>query len=144
MLGKVPFKGRILMIGYGSVGHCTMPLLVKHIDMPLDRITVVDGDDHSADIAKYRDMGVKYLVNPIVPDNMDEVLKAHLEPGGMLLNLSVSVSSTKPNVMMRNNSFSIGMSGGNSGTRTKVGLRCKVRSAAAISNACSAAKVNRL
>ncbi len=93
MLGKVPFKGRILMIGYGSVGHCTMPLLVKHIDMPLDRITVVDGDDHSAEIAKYRDMGVKYLVSPIVPDNMDQMLKAHLEPGGMLLNLSVSVSS---------------------------------------------------
>jgi homospermidine synthase len=93
MLGKVPFKGRILMIGYGSVGHCTMPLLVKHIDMPLDRITVVDGEDHSADIAKYRAMGVKYLVDPIVPENMAEVLKTHLEPGGMLLNLSVSVSS---------------------------------------------------
>src|SRR5690606_14364413 len=31
MVKKTPFKGRILMIGYGSVGRCTMPLLIKHI-----------------------------------------------------------------------------------------------------------------
>ncbi len=93
MFGKIGFKGRILMIGYGSVGHCAMPLLVKHIDMPLDRITVVDGDDHSADIAKFREMGVKYVVKPIVPANMEEVLSTYLEPGSMLLNLSVNVSS---------------------------------------------------
>ncbi|GIK98887.1 MAG: homospermidine synthase [Alphaproteobacteria bacterium] len=93
MFGKIPFKGKILMIGFGSVGHCTMPLLLKHIDMPLDRIAVVDGDDHSAEIARYREMGVKYEVRPIVPGNMDEVLGAHLEPGGMLINLSVNVSS---------------------------------------------------
>lgn len=93
MLGKVPFKGRILMIGYGSVGRCAMPLILRHIDMPADRITVVDGDDHTVDIAKYREMGVKYQVKPIVPGNMEEVLKAHLEAGDMLINLSVDVSS---------------------------------------------------
>ena len=75
MFGKIPFKGKILMIGFGSVGHCTMPLLVKHIDMPLDRIAVVDGDDHTAEIARYRQMGVKYEVRPIVPENMDAVLR---------------------------------------------------------------------
>src|SRR3546814_20598808 len=81
------------MIGYGSVGRCTMPLILRHIDMPADRITVVDGDDHTVDIAKYREMGVKYQVKPIVPGNMEEVLKAHLEAGDMLINLSVDVSS---------------------------------------------------
>lgn len=93
MFGKIPFKGKILMIGFGSVGHCTMPLLIKHIEMPLDRIAVVDGDDHTAEVARFRQMGVKYEVRPIVPENMDQVLSAHLEPGGMLLNLSVSVGS---------------------------------------------------
>ena len=87
MFGKIPFKGKILMIGFGSVGHCAMPLLVKHIDMPADRIAVVDGDDHSAEMAPYRKLGVTYEVRPIVPGNMNEVLSAHLEPGGMLLNL---------------------------------------------------------
>ena len=50
---KFRFGGRILMIGFGSVGHCTMPLIIRHFDMPLDRIAVVDGDDHGAEIAPY-------------------------------------------------------------------------------------------
>ncbi len=93
MVEKVPFNGRILMIGFGSVGHCTMPLLVRHFDMPLDRITVVDADDHSAEIAPYRKLGVNYVLKPITPDNMAEVLEAHVGTGGMVLNLSVDVSS---------------------------------------------------
>ena len=40
-----PFNGRILMLGCGSVGQCTLPLLLRHIDMPADRVTVMDFDD---------------------------------------------------------------------------------------------------
>ena len=93
MVEKVPFNGRILMIGFGSVGHCTMPLLVRHFDMPLDRITVVDADDHSAEIAPYRKLGVNYVLKPVTPDNMAEVLETHVGTGGLVLNLSVDVSS---------------------------------------------------
>src|SRR5690606_37551090 len=93
MAKKVPFNGRILMIGFGSVGHCTMPLLLRHFDMPADRITVVDADDHRAAIEPYRKQGVRYVLQPITPDNMAEVLGAHVEAGGLVLNLSVNVSS---------------------------------------------------
>ena len=40
-----PFDGRILMLGCGSVGQCTLPLLRRHLDMPASRITVVDFKD---------------------------------------------------------------------------------------------------
>ena len=90
---KFRFGGRILMIGFGSVGHCTMPLIMRHFDMPLDRITVIDGADHSADIAPYVAQGVRYAVDPIVPDNLDRMLAAHVGHGDLVLNLSVEVSS---------------------------------------------------
>jgi homospermidine synthase len=90
---KKPFGGRILMIGFGSVGHCTMPLILRHLDMPFDRITVVDGVDHGPDIAPYVAQGVRYLVDPIVPDNLDRILSAHVGAGDLVLNLSVEVSS---------------------------------------------------
>jgi len=90
---KKPFGGRILMIGFGSVGHCTLPLIIRHLDMPLDRITVVDGADHGPDIAPYAAQGVRYLVDPIVPDNLDRILSAHVGAGDLVLNLSVEVSS---------------------------------------------------
>ena len=42
---RTPFDGRILMLGCGSVGRCTLPLVLRHVDMPADRITVMDFED---------------------------------------------------------------------------------------------------
>jgi homospermidine synthase len=39
---KFKYDGRILFIGYGSVSRCTMPLVERHFDMPLSRVTVID------------------------------------------------------------------------------------------------------
>ena len=42
---KVKFKGKILVIGCGFVSRCTLPLLLKHIDLPSEKITVMDFAD---------------------------------------------------------------------------------------------------
>jgi len=93
MSKKFPFAGRILVIGYGSVARCTMPLLEKHFDMPLSRITVVDGYDHADDIARFTAKGVNYVVNRLVPENLDATLARYCSRGDLILNLSVEVSS---------------------------------------------------
>ncbi|HEU4826948.1 MAG TPA: saccharopine dehydrogenase NADP-binding domain-containing protein, partial [Dongiaceae bacterium] len=93
MAQKFPFGGSILMIGYGSVGRCAMPLIEKHFDLPLSRVTVVDGHDHRADAKRFIDKGVKYHVQPIVPGNLDSVLGKYCKRGDLILNLSVEVDS---------------------------------------------------
>ena len=66
-MAHFPYSGNILMIGYGSVGRCTMPLIEKHFGMnTLSRVTVVDGHDHRADAQRFIDKGMNYLVQPIV------------------------------------------------------------------------------
>ena len=50
---KFKFDGRILFIGYGSVARCTLPLIERHFDMPLSRVTVIDAEDRSIDIAPF-------------------------------------------------------------------------------------------
>ena len=40
----VKFQGRLIIVGFGSVGQGTLPLLLRHIDMPLERIRIVTGD----------------------------------------------------------------------------------------------------
>ena len=90
---KFKYDGRILFIGYGSVSRCTMPLLERHFDMPLSRVTVVDAEDRSADIAPFVAKGVTYVVDPIVRENMAAVLSRYTGPGDLILNLSVEVSS---------------------------------------------------
>jgi homospermidine synthase len=93
MTQKFPFSGNILMIGYGSVGRCTMPLIEKHFDMPLSRVTVVDGHDHRADAKRFIDKGMNYLVQPIVRKNLSATLGKYCKKGDLILNLSVEVSS---------------------------------------------------
>src|SRR5262249_62206200 len=39
---KKAFSGKILLIGCGYVGRCTLPLLLRHLKMPPNRITVLD------------------------------------------------------------------------------------------------------
>jgi len=90
---KFKYDGRILFIGYGSVSRCTMPLVERHFDMPLSRVTVIDAEDRSADIAPFVAKGVTYVVEPIFRENMAAVLSRYAGPGDLILNLSVEVSS---------------------------------------------------
>ena len=92
-MAKFPYKGRIVMIGYGSVGRCTMPLIERHFDMPLSRVTVIDGHDHSEDAARFIEKGVTYIVEPLHEGNYTKVLSKHLGKGDLLINLSVEVDS---------------------------------------------------
>src|SRR4030095_3635606 len=39
------WKGPIVMIGFGSIGRGTLPLLLRHLDLDRSRFTVIDPDD---------------------------------------------------------------------------------------------------
>ena len=38
----IQFNKKILFVGYGAVAQCTLPILVKHLKVPLKNITVMD------------------------------------------------------------------------------------------------------
>ncbi|MBR0650859.1 homospermidine synthase [Roseomonas terrae] len=85
------FAGRMVMLGFGSIGQGVLPLILRHIDMPKDRIEIVTSDDRGAAIAA--EMGVKHTVLPLTRDNYEAELRARLSKGDFLCNLSVDVSS---------------------------------------------------
>jgi homospermidine synthase len=87
----VAFGGRLVMLGFGSIGQGVLPLILRHIDMPRERISIVSGDTRGADDAAA--FGVRFSVMPLTPDNYRDVLAPLLRPGDFLLNLSVDVSS---------------------------------------------------
>lgn len=87
----VTFKGRLVFVGCGSVGQGTLPLLLRHIDMPKDRIFIVTGDERGRQEAEH--YGISFAVRPLTPDNYRAVLDPLIGPGDFLLNLSVDVSS---------------------------------------------------
>ncbi|MDD5189337.1 MAG: saccharopine dehydrogenase NADP-binding domain-containing protein, partial [Methanoregula sp.] len=36
------FKNKVLIIGYGAVSKCTLPILLRHVTIPLENITIID------------------------------------------------------------------------------------------------------
>jgi homospermidine synthase len=85
------FDGRLVMLGFGSIGQGVLPLILRHIDMPKDRIEIVTSDARGEAIAA--EYGVKHTVLPLTRDNYEAELRARLSKGDFLCNLSVDVSS---------------------------------------------------
>src|SRR5919107_2799093 len=87
----VKFGGKLVFVGFGSVGQASLPLLLRHIDMPHDRISIVTGDERGrAEAERY---GIKFQVIPLTRENYRAVLEPLIGRGDFLLNLSVDVSS---------------------------------------------------
>ena len=41
----VEFPGRIVFVGFGSIGQGVLPLILRHIGIAPERITIVTADD---------------------------------------------------------------------------------------------------
>ncbi len=87
----IKFDGRLLMIGFGSIGTGVIPLILRHIDMDPARISIIAADDDNAHIAE--NFGIAFEVNPLTRENFRQMLSTRLGPGDFCLNLSVDVSS---------------------------------------------------
>jgi homospermidine synthase len=87
----IEFPGRIVFIGFGSIGQGTLPLVLRHIGIPKERITVITGDDRGRKVAE--SYGVKFVVLPLTRDNFRRELDQYIGRGDFVLNVSVDVSS---------------------------------------------------
>jgi len=87
----VNFAGKIVMVGFGSIGQGVLPLILRHIGTSAERITIVTADEAGkAEAAKY---GVKFVNSALTRENYRARLEPLLGAGDFLLNLSVDVSS---------------------------------------------------
>jgi homospermidine synthase len=87
----VVFPGKVVMVGCGSIGQGVMPLILRHIGISADRITVVTSDQRGEKIAA--EYGVRFVKHPLTKENFRSVLTPLIGRGDFLLNLSVDVSS---------------------------------------------------
>lgn len=88
------FPGPIVMIGFGSIGRGTLPLILRHLDCDRSRITIIDPDDSHRALAEKE--GIRFLAQAITEANHRAVLEPLLTAGpgpAFIVNLSVDVSS---------------------------------------------------
>ncbi|MBI4477114.1 MAG: homospermidine synthase [Acidobacteria bacterium] len=88
-----PFAGKMLMIGCGSVGQCTLPLLLRHLSIDPQRITVIDFQDVRSHIRDSLGAGVRFEQNRVTPENYPTLLAGHVGPGDLIVDLSWNVET---------------------------------------------------
>jgi homospermidine synthase len=86
-------SGPIVMIGFGSIGKGTLPLIERHFAYDKSRFVIIDPHE-DGELAKQH--GVRFIKQGITRDNYREVLVPLLTAGGgqgFCVNLSVDTSS---------------------------------------------------
>jgi homospermidine synthase len=88
------FDGPIVMIGFGSIGKGTLPLIERHLAFDHEKFVVIAPDDTDRELLDVRQ--IRFLHLAITRDNYREALKPLLSSGpgrGMIVNVSVDTSS---------------------------------------------------
>jgi len=78
--------GRLVIIGFGSIGQGVLPLLLRHLDIRPDQITIMTAEPRGHDVAA--EYGADFVETPLTRDNYRALLEPRLAAGDFLLNLS--------------------------------------------------------
>jgi homospermidine synthase len=87
----VVFPGRLIFVGFGSIGQGVLPLILRHVGIQPDQITIVTADEAGEKVAQ--EYGVRFVKHALTRQNFKNVLDPIVGRGDFLLNLSVDVSS---------------------------------------------------
>lgn len=88
--------GPIVMVGFGSIGKGTLPMIERHLDYDKSRVTVIDPKDEGRK-AHCEKQNVRFIQKAVTRDNYRELLTPLLTEGGgqgFCVNLSVDTGST--------------------------------------------------
>jgi homospermidine synthase len=89
-------QGPIVMIGFGSIGKGTLPLIERHFDYDKSRFVVIDPEDKDRKLLDER--GIRFIHEAVTKDNYRHLLTPLLTAGGgqgFCVNLSVDTSSVE-------------------------------------------------
>ena len=87
------FSGRMVMIGFGSIGQGVLPLIFRHIDIKPEQITVISAEDRGG-LKELKKFGITFIRKRLTRENLRQTLDKRLGKGDFVVNLSVEVAST--------------------------------------------------
>jgi len=85
------FDQRIVMTGFGVVAQATLPMLVKHLRVPLRNITVIDFADREEVLRPWINKGVRFVRDRVTPLSLPRLLSTHVGRGGLIIDLAWSI-----------------------------------------------------
>jgi homospermidine synthase len=87
----VAFPGRLVIVGFGSIGQGVLPLLLRHLEIGPNQITIITAEPRGRAIAT--EYGIRFIETALTQKNYRAILESGVGRGDFLLNVSVDVSS---------------------------------------------------
>jgi homospermidine synthase len=85
------FTKKVLIIGYGSVAQCALPILLEQIKIPFENITIIDFEDKRSKLRFWIQKGIKFIREKITPLNMAHILSQYVSSGGLVIDLAFNI-----------------------------------------------------
>lgn len=85
---KIPFSGRIVIFGAGSISSCMQLLLLDRFDADFSKCVIIDFEDRRAQAAEMLKAGATYVQTRLTPENFKEILGRYLGAGDLLIDLA--------------------------------------------------------
>src|SRR5579864_5756466 len=87
----VSFSRRVLFVGFGAVARCTLPILLRHINVDPRHITIMDFDPDDAALGPWLERGMTFVKNRVTRDNLGAILGEHLSAGDLIIDLAWNI-----------------------------------------------------
>src|SRR5215469_9859439 len=85
------FPNKVLLVGFGAVARCTLPILVRHLHIDPKNITILDFDPNEAAIKPWIEQGMTFVQERVTPENMGSLLGRYVSSGGLLIDLAWNI-----------------------------------------------------
>jgi predicted amidohydrolase len=66
----LPFQNRILFVGFGAVARCTLPILLDHVRVAPDKITILEFQPDEQALRPWIERGVNFVRGKVEPGNL--------------------------------------------------------------------------
>ena len=87
------FENKSLFVGYGAVAECALPILLRHLEVKPERITVMDFEDRSAKLKEFTAKGVHWVRDRITEKNMGALLGKYVGAGDIIIDLAWNIDA---------------------------------------------------
>jgi homospermidine synthase len=95
MTSTIPFEGKLLILGCGAVSRCVLPLLLKHVEMPANRMTVLDMEDCREAVAPALERGVVFVQEQIRRESFGQQFAKYVGEGDIIIDLTWNLQTVE-------------------------------------------------
>ena len=85
------FDGRVVITGFGVVARAALPMLLKHVRVPLQNITVIDFAEREEALRPWIAKGLHFVRERVTPTNLPRLLSTYVGRGGLIIDLAWSI-----------------------------------------------------